>query len=263
MKKPVESSSIFLVPEPYAESQPLLSLKAPNDMGRLEVDQIEATANNDAIEKTKGNKGSLNVCIGLYAVGEPTLKLNGVLGHYCKPPYRKQLITPHYWDFGSWESSSVRSVGFPSGCRDCGKFYCEVLLNEDPDRSLSVGVALGNYAPRPGDGTVDRNEGVWLVHGGDSWFANAQEKPDAWKTNWRAGQALCIAVDIDAKIMHIAIDGTQESRAYKFEPKGQAVYPIVVAETSFSRSAAQATGLGLHLLISAVGFACLAAYRRW
>ena len=47
---------------------------------------------------TRGN--SINVLVGLYALGEPTLKLNGVLGSYLKPPYRKQLITPHYWDFG-------------------------------------------------------------------------------------------------------------------------------------------------------------------
>ena len=94
LQKPRESGSIFLVPEPSLESSPLLSLKMPND-GRLEVDFIEVSASEDNI---RGN--SINVLVGLYALGEPTLKLNGVLGCYLKPPYRKQLITPHYWDFG-------------------------------------------------------------------------------------------------------------------------------------------------------------------
>ena len=90
LQKPRESGSIFLVPEPSLESSPLLSLKMPND-GRLEVDFIEVSASEG---NTRGN--SINVLVGLYALGEPTLKLNGVLGSYLKPPYRKQLITPHY-----------------------------------------------------------------------------------------------------------------------------------------------------------------------
>ena len=77
--------------------------------------------------------------------------INGLLGEprYSKPPYRKQLISPNYSEFGSWEShSSIRSVGFPSGSRESGKYYYEVLLNEDPEHSLSIGIALANYAPR-------------------------------------------------------------------------------------------------------------------
>ena len=40
-------------------------------------------------------------------------------------------------------------------------------------------------------------------------------------------------VDIDAKSMHIAIDGSGEAQAYRFDPKGKAIYPIVVAQTAF------------------------------
>eukprot|EP00439_Symbiodinium_sp_Y106_P084513 s472_g25.t3 len=228
LQKPRESGSIFLVPEPSLESSPLLSLKMPND-GRLEVDFIEVSASEDNI---RGN--SINVLVGLYALGEPTLKLNGVLGCYLKPPYRKQLITPHYWDFGSWDQSSwIRSVGFPSGSRESGKYYYEVFLKEDPDETLFVGVALGSYAPRHDDDTIDRNEGVWLVNGSKVWFANAEEKKDQWQTQWRARQVLCISVDIDAKSMRIAIDGSGEAQAYRFDPKGKAIYPIVVAQTAF------------------------------
>lgn len=228
LQKPRESGSIFLVPEPSLESSPLLSLKMPND-GRLEVDFIEVSASEG---NTRGN--SINVLVGLYALGEPTLKLNGVLGSYLKPPYRKQLITPHYWDFGSWgQSSWIRSVGFPSGSRQSGKYYCEIFLKEDPDETLSVGVALESYAPRHDDDTIDQNEGVWLVNGSKVWFANAEEKKDQWQTQWRAGQGLCVSVDIDAKSMHIAIDGSGEAQAYRFDPKGKAIYPIVVAQTAF------------------------------
>ncbi|CAE7463944.1 ANK2, partial [Symbiodinium pilosum] len=81
--------------------------------------------------------------------------------------------------------------------------------------------------------TMDRNEDAWLVHGGDVWFASSRERPDEWKNGWLAGQVLCVAVDIDAKVMKIAINGHHETRAYRFDPKGQAVYPIVVAETSY------------------------------
>ena len=78
LQKPVESASIFLVPEPYADSQPLLSLRMPND-GCVEVDFIEVAASNDG-------KAGINVSIGFYSVTEPKLKLNGVPGRYLGTP---------------------------------------------------------------------------------------------------------------------------------------------------------------------------------
>ena len=45
--------------------------------------------------------------------------------------------------------------------------------------------------------------------------------------------AVASQVDIDAKSMRIAIDGSGEAQAYRFDPKGKAIYPIVVAQTAF------------------------------
>ena len=94
-------------------------------------------------------------------------------------------------------------MGFPSGSRESGKYYYEVFLKEDPDETLFVGVALGSYAPRHDDDTIDRNEGVWLVNGSKVWFANAEEKKDQWQTQWRARQVLCIS---DAGLLEYAFD---------------------------------------------------------
>ena len=97
-------------------------------------------------------------------------------------------------------------MGFPSGSRQSGKYYCEIFLKEDPDETLSVGVALESYAPRHDDDTIDRNEGVWLVSGSKVWFANAEEKKDQWQTQWRAGQGLCVS---DAWLLEYVFDREQ------------------------------------------------------